>query len=45
LDITPIIFLPDEIKSNETHHYDYVKIKKFTDGILTKIKKEIGYNN
>lgn len=45
LDITPTIFLPDEIKSNETHHYDYVKIKKFTDGILNKIKKEIGYKN
>jgi len=45
LDITPTIFLPDEIKSDETHHFDYVKIKKFTDGMLNDIKKEIGYKN
>ena len=45
LDITPTIFLPDEIKSDETHHFDYEKIKKFTDGILSKIKQEIGYTN
>lgn len=45
LDIAPTIFLPDEIKSDETHHFDYVKIKKFTDGILANIKKEIGYTN
>lgn len=45
LDIAPTIFLPEEIKSDETHHFDYVKIKKFTDDILADIKKEIAYSN
>lgn len=43
IDIAPTIFLPDEIKSLETHHFDYEKIKKFTDEILDNIKQEIGY--
>ncbi len=43
-DIAPTIFLPDEVKMPETHHFDFKKIIKFTDGILDQIKKEIGYN-
>lgn len=42
-DIAPTIFLPEQIKKDETHHFDFEKIKKFTDGILNQIKLEIGY--
>lgn len=44
-DLAPTIFLPEELKSPQTHHFDYKKIKKYTDGILETIKQEIGYIN
>lgn len=45
LDINPTIFLPDSIISEETQHFDYEKIKAFTDELLNKVKLEIGYIN
>mgnify|MGYP000414473988 CR=1 FL=1 len=35
IDIAPTIFLPDEIKSLETHHFDYEKIKKCSEIVVT----------
>lgn len=43
-DISPTIFLPEEIMSGDTRHFDYEKIKRHTDRILEQIKIEIGYN-
>lgn len=45
LDITPTIFLPDSIMTGATQHFNYEKIKSFTDGLLEEIKREIKYIN
>lgn len=43
LDITPTIFLPDELKENGSQYPNYKKIQKHTDAILEQVKTEIGY--
>lgn len=43
-DISPTIFLPEEIISGDTRHFDFDMIKNHTDRILELIKTEIGYN-
>lgn len=42
-DILPNIILPEDLKENDKQYPDYEKIRKHTDVILEKIKKEIGY--
>lgn len=39
---SPTIFLPDELKQ-ENNHFDFDKIKKYTDGMLKQIQDEIKY--
>ena len=41
--VSPTIFLPDEMKE-ENNHFNFEKIKEYTDGMLKQIKDEINYN-
>ena len=41
--VSPTIFLPDEMKE-ENNHFNFFKIKEYTDGMLKQIKDEINYN-
>lgn len=41
--VSPTIFLPDEMKE-ENNHFNFKKIKEYTDGMLEQIKDEINYN-
>lgn len=42
MDFSPTIFLPNELKQQDDH-FNFERIKEYTDGILNQIKLEIKY--
>ena len=43
IEISPTIYLPDSLKTYGKDYADYEKVRKYCDGILDKVKKEISY--